>query len=143
MMKSKTFDKLMMRDRKPGDEPAMICVAGEVGEDFHYWRGASGKRYLHSVFALVDCPEISKANYILVYCDPHGTRRALDIGQTIEDADSLNLAHLRQRGAVIGANEIHIHVLTDTGSGRNAVETDLCLRHLPTREHGEQLAKAG
>ena len=142
-MNSKTFNKLMMGDRRPGDEPAKICVAGEICEEFHYWRGASGKRYLHSVFALVDCPEISKANYILVHCDPHGMRRALDIGQTVEDANSLNLAHLRQRGALIGANEIHLHVLTDTTAGRNAVETDLCLRHLPTREHDAELAKAG
>ena len=142
-MKSKTFNKLLMRDRRPGDEPAMICLTGEVGEGFHYWRGASGARYLHTVFALVDCPEIPKANYILVHRDAEGGRRALTIGQTVEDASSLNLAHLRRRAALLGANEIHIHMLAETMAGRCTVETDLSLRHLPSTEHGAELAKAG
>jgi len=142
-MKSKTFNRLMMRDRRPGDEPALICLTGEVGEGFHYWRGASGARYLHTVFALLDCPELPKANYILVHCNAEGARRALAIGQIVEDVNSLNLAHLRRRAALLGANEIHIHMLAETAMGRHAVETDLGLRHLPSSEHGSELAKAG
>ncbi len=142
-MHKKTFDQLLMKSRELGDEPAKICLAGEVGQDFHYWRGASGKRYLHSVFLLIDCPEIPKANYILVRCDADGRRRALDIGQTFETACSLNLAHLRQRGTRLGAIEIHIHVLADTPRGRDAVETDLTIHHLARPEHGPLLAKTG
>ncbi len=143
ILRKKTLDELLRHNCRPGDEPALICLAGEVGESFHYWHGASGRRYLHSVFGLVDCPEISKANYILVHCDDDGVRRALAVGQTVEDANSLNLAHLRQRAARIGANEIHIHVLADAPVARDAVETDLRLRHLTRCEHGEGLARAG
>ena len=114
----------------PANEPALVCREAQLKQPFHYWRGASGQRYLHTVFPLFDCPLMPKVNYILVQCDRDGTRRPLDIGQTVSVADSLNLAHLRRRAALLGANEIHIHFLSETVSERAAAEADLSARQL-------------
>ena len=96
-----------------------------LGHGFHYWDGLSGNRYLHSVYKLQECPELPKANYIMVRKLENGEAVPLFIGQTVADATSLNLAHIRQKAACLGANEIHIHVLTDSASERNEVERDL------------------
>lgn len=114
------------REARPAsNEPALVCREARLKQSYHYWRGRSGRRYLHTVFPLIECPEIPKANFILVRRAPDGTRRALAVGQTTEDAMSLNLAHLRHQGARLGANEIHIHLLAETAAERDLVEQDL------------------
>ncbi|MCG8561907.1 MAG: hypothetical protein MI824_19080 [Hyphomicrobiales bacterium] len=117
----------------PANEPALICREARITQPFHYWRGATGQRYLHTVYALIECPEITKANFILVRREADGSRTALLIGQTLEEAGSLNLALLRHRGALLGANEIHIHLLADSSQGRTAVEADLKAAQLGPR----------
>jgi hypothetical protein len=120
----------------PADEPALVCAEAPFNHAFHYWRGRSGQRYLHTVYSLIGCPALPQANYILVRRDDDGTREALAFGQTKDDAMSVNLAHLRHEGAKLGANEVHIHLLADTASERNQVETDL------TGAHSRRLANA-
>jgi hypothetical protein len=126
----------------PANEPALVCREAQVTQPFHYWRGASGQRYLHTVFPLIDCPLLHKVNYILVQCDRDGTRRPLDIGQTVSSTDSLNLAHLRRRAAFLGANEIHIHFLPETVRERAAAETDLAARQLGRTSASRSFAPA-
>lgn len=121
----------------PANEPALICSEEDrVAQPYHYWRGATGRRYLHTVYSLVDCPEIAKANFIMVRRDEDGTRTALMIGQTLDDAGALNLAHLRHQGAFLGANEIHIHLLAETAHERAAAEADLSAGQLGRRAPG-------
>ncbi len=107
------------------NEPALINSIAHIDQTFHYWHGASGKRYVHTIYALTQCPIMPKANYILVKQEKNGKKIALRIGQTIESASSLNLAHLRQKAAQLGANEIHIHVLSNTSKERHLTELDL------------------
>jgi hypothetical protein len=113
----------------PADEPALVCSEAAFDQAFHYWRGASGRRYLHSVYTLIGCPTIPQANYILVRRLDDGRRIALAFGQTKEDAMTLNLAHLRHEGAKAGANEVHIHLLAENTQARDAVEADLLAAH--------------
>jgi hypothetical protein len=113
----------------PADEPALVCSEAAFAQAFHYWRGASGRRYLHSVYSLVGCPALPRANYILVRRFDDGTRAALAFGQTKDDAVTLNLAHLRHEGAKCGANEVHIHLLAENGDARALVEADLVSAH--------------
>ncbi len=117
------------------NEPALICSEGVIQQPFHYWRGRTGRRYLHSVYSLLDCPELPHANYILVRRDADGMRTPLSVGQTLDDATSLNLARLRQLGARMGANEVHIHVLAEDPEERDDVEADLCAGQLTTPAH--------
>jgi hypothetical protein len=114
----------------PADEPALVCSEAAFAQAFHYWRGASGRRYLHSVYSLIGCPALPRANYILVRRYDDGRRVALAFGQTKDDAVSLNLAHLRHEGAKIGANEVHIHLLAENSDDRALVETDLTAAHM-------------
>ena len=111
----------------PTHEPARAYSEIGFPHSFHYWRGASGHRYLHMVYSLIGCPALPKANYILVRRYDDGRRAALALGQTKDDATSLNLAHLRHEGAKRGANEVHIHLVADTPEARDEVEADLRL----------------
>jgi hypothetical protein len=113
----------------PADEPALVCAEARFAQAFHYWRGASGRRYLHSVYTLVGCPAMPRANYILVRRHANGTRTPLTFGQAKDEAPSLNLAHLRHEGAKRGANEVHIHLLAETAEERGDVEADLAAAH--------------
>lgn len=117
-------------DRISGEEPALVCAESAFSQAFHYWRGVSGKRYLHSVYTLIGCPALPQANYILVRRYPDGSRTALAFGQTKDDAISLNLAHLRYQGAKCGANEVHLHLLAETPEERALVEDDLAAAHM-------------
>lgn len=111
---------------RAGNGPVPVELdARDFGHGFHYWHGLTGQRYLHSVYSLPECPELAKANYILVYRLENGDAVPLFIGQTTADAGSLNLAGIRQKAARLGANEIHIHVLADTPGQRDDVERDL------------------
>src|SRR4029079_15435371 len=69
----------------PADEPALVCAEAIFDQAFHYWRGASGQRYLHSVYSLVGCPALPRANYILVHRHADGSRTPLMFGQTRDD----------------------------------------------------------
>lgn len=104
---------------------AVDSYAAPVSERFHFWTGASGERYVHSVYNLVDCPAIPSANYVLVRRDASGVCYAMDIGRVDERAPSLNLARIRQLGARLGATEVHIHLLASNGRQGKLIEFDL------------------
>jgi hypothetical protein len=92
---------------------------------FHFWTGASGKRYVHTVYELLDCPALPSANYVLVRREAGARRKVLSIGRVSNTAASLNLAEIRQRGAELGADEVHVHLLAETAKLSKLVEFDL------------------
>lgn len=103
---------------QPKPEPRLI-------ERFHFWSGATGKRYVHTVYSLWDCPELQSGAYILCRADTQGRREALATGRLTHRAASLNLAEIRQRGALLGANEVHVHLLATTDHDMKLVEFDI------------------
>ena len=113
------------QDQINENHPLAINQVSNEGHQFHFWQGASGKRYIHTVYSLFNCPELPKTNYILVDRNQAGVCTPLSIGETTSDATSLNLAYLRQNAAKHRANEIHIHVLADHKNERNLVRLDL------------------
>jgi hypothetical protein len=121
-----------IRARRSGrqPEPAVIGSAIERNDRFHFWSGASGRRYVHTVYSLIDCPEIPPANFLLVRREASGQRTVLAIGHLKHTAGSLNLAEVRQRGARLGANEVHVHLLAPTTQQRCMVELDLRSGHI-------------
>jgi hypothetical protein len=104
---------------------AAIASKDSSAQAFQFWCGASGQQYVHSVFGLIGCPELPRANYILVRREPSGRRTVLRVGRTAHDAASLNLAEIRHRGAKLGANEVHVHFLAANECERRTVEQDL------------------
>jgi hypothetical protein len=91
----------------------------------HFWKGASKNSYVHSVYRLIDCPEIPPAVCVLAELAPNGRRTVLDVVRVEHDAPSLNLAEIRQRAATIGAKEVHVHFLADTPAARRITQLDL------------------
>lgn len=115
------------RVRRPAI-PAGLAVEGSAFESqtrFHFWTGASGKRYVHTVYSLFDCPPVGVANYVLVKRESKTQRSVLAMGRLSSDCTTLNLAEIRQRGATLGADEVHIHLLATSAQESQAVEVDL------------------
>lgn len=117
-----------IRARRSDKSPEQNALEGgaDFTERFHFWTGASGRRYVHTIYSLIDCPEIPAGNYVLVRREGRGRRSVLAVGRVESDAPSLNLAELRQKGALLGANEVHVHLLA--GSPKHSLMVELDLR---------------
>jgi hypothetical protein len=100
-------------------------AAADLPAGLHFWRGASGRRYAHIVYSLIECPPLPRAAYLLIRRNPTGQRQVLHIGSAESSAPSLNLARLRQRGASLGANEVHVHFPAEAPEQRRLVVCDL------------------
>jgi len=107
------------------EEAAQRAARASEAARFHFWSGASGKRYVHSIYELVECPPMPAANYVLVRRNADGCPEALSIGRVTNAAPSLNLAEIRQRGAELGATEVHVHLLADNAKLGKLIEFDL------------------
>lgn len=80
---------------------------------------------MHSVYSLIECPPLPKATYLLVKREQGGRRRVLHVGLGQSETATLNLAGVRQRGAQLGANEVHVHFATASDAERALAVCDL------------------
>ncbi len=91
------------------------------GERFWYWRGASGRTYIHSIYQAGSCPPLAGAVFVLVRSSG-GKRMAMAAGRFPNCVDG---------GAVLNlpgdhhANEIHVHLLARDHDAANSVWRDL------------------
>ena len=92
---------------------------------FLFWTGATGARYVHSIYNLFACPPVVSANYVLVKRHLDGQRTVLSIGRALHATGILNLAEIRLRSAQLGANEVHVHLLADDTEQSQEIEADL------------------
>lgn len=107
------------------EEPVRALRHLPFGVDYRYWRGASGKRYLHKIYPFSDCPAFDDANVIFVRRDNSGIRQALWIGQTSGIGGLPRQPGVLKRMAELGANEVHVHLLGRSPGDRDAIEHDL------------------
>lgn len=107
------------------DQLSHARTAADTSPRFHFWTGASGKRYVHTVYSLFDCPPLAMASYILVRRVSKTERNVLAIGRLTNESATLNLAETRQRAAMLGADEVHVHLLAASAHECQAVEVDL------------------
>jgi hypothetical protein len=114
-----------LAERRPSQEPSLVEALLDRAGGVFSWQGASGKRYAHSIFSLIECPPLPKVAYALVRRDASGARHVLHIASGTSDAPTVNLARIRQRGATLGANEVHVHALARTDDERHLVVCDL------------------
>ena len=91
---------------------------------FWYWTGASGRKYIHSVYALEDCPPLPGAIYVGVRREGP-LRIVMGIGRFTPFWDgplgSRDLAALRNKGV----DEIHVHLLAKSPEVAEAILEDL------------------
>ena len=105
--------------------PVDLGLEPQVPARQHLWRGASGRAYVHSVYSLIECPPLPPASYILVRRGTDGRRVALHVGLARSDTATLNLAQVRQRGALLGANEVQVCFLPPSSVEHALVACDL------------------
>jgi hypothetical protein len=59
-------------------------------------------------YTLITCPPVGPGNYVLARREANGAATLLYLGRSALDSASLNLARIRNLGALLGANEVHI-----------------------------------
>lgn len=95
------------------------------------WRAASGRWHMHTVYHFVGCPGLTAAVYLFVRRTATGQRVMLGVGYTENEAASVNLAVLRQRGALLNATEVHVRYVDGDVSECAQIAFDLEAAVLP------------
>lgn len=107
------------------DEPVAALHGLPQGGGFRYWRGRSGRRYLHTVHMLADWPGYAEANVIFTRRLGDESREVVWVGQVGPDDSRPGDDGLFARMAKQGASEVHVHLLAGSARARRAVERDL------------------
>ena len=91
-----------------------------LGERFWYWRGASGRNYIHSIYPVDACPPLAGAVYVAVK-RAGSSRLPVALGRfpTCWDVSRKDLTGLA------GADELHVHLLARDEAACGAVLDDL------------------
>ena len=106
--------------------PLSIPFSGgtETEPRFWYWHGASGRRYIHSVYRPETCPPLPGAVFLAVK-SLGNLRTVLGAGRFAGLWDvnipAGNAAHWES----LGANEIHVHLLSRDETEARAIAADL------------------
>ena len=100
---------------------AKLPGSTDQGDRFWYWRGASGKKYIHSVYPWGECPPLPGAVYVAVKKVGH-LRTAIAVRRFAPVWDDAFKAFQR-----LDADEVHVHLLARDSAHANAVLTDLNL----------------
>jgi hypothetical protein len=101
--------------------PSHLNAYADFADRFWYWRGASGRHYIHSVYK-PGRPPLRGGVYVAVRREGD-LRQALAVGLFSEFWDEGSLAHTHFRN--LPADEIHIHLLAGIPEEARAVAQDL------------------
>lgn len=91
---------------------------------FWYWHGASGQKYIHSVYAPDCCPPLPGAIYVAVRREGH-LRLALSVGRFTPFWDGVMMSSEAAHVARLGIDEIHVHLLAKSAIAAEDVLADL------------------
>lgn len=107
-------------------EPAAISREGDFADRFWYWHGASGKRYIHSVYKATSCPPLPGAVFVAVR-RTGDLREAVAVGRfsRIWDVAAGITGGLDLQA--LDADELHVHLLAREDEAAEAVADDLTI----------------
>ena len=109
-----------------GRNESLRALEGEGFADrFRTWIGASGRRYVFSVFEPTDCPAYCGAVLIAAVVEANGERRAIRFADTGEFPEPALSSMMRVCSAATERFEFHLHLLADAASERRAILEDL------------------
>jgi hypothetical protein len=100
--------------------PGSMLAAPDPEPLFWYWQGASGTRYIHTIFAIENCPALPGAVYIAVR-KRGDHREALGAGRL----DSVKHFRLGDARLPEGTSEIHVHMLAQSDVRANEILGDI------------------
>jgi hypothetical protein len=110
--------------------PVQVQLSRDCGTEdrFWYWRGASGRRYIHTIYGAAACPPLPGAVFVAVR--RIGTlRTAVAVGRFPAVIEGGAAAAMLPKGCV--ADEIHVHLLARNDCEAGAVKADLALAMTP------------
>ncbi len=96
----------------------------DMRERFFYWQGASGRKYIHSVYELDACPPLPGAVYVAVKRSG-ALRIAVDIGRFAPFWDNTLGQDEARKFEALGVDEVHVHLLAHDSAGAEAIKADL------------------
>ena len=106
-------------------EPLAALADEPLSPRFCAWRGASGRRYIASVYEARACPAYCDAALIAVAVDADGARRVVALADTGAFPEPV-VARLEQTLAPIAERlEFHLHLLAESSAERRAALDDL------------------
>ncbi|MGE0213845.1 MAG: hypothetical protein AB7S41_19320 [Parvibaculaceae bacterium] len=91
----------------------------ELSRRFCYWRGRSGRRYIHTIYERSACPPLPGALYVAVASDAGGGKRALAVGRFPPFFELL--PSLPEE-----CTEVHAHLLSGSDAEARVALEDLC-----------------
>ncbi len=104
--------------------PAFVNSEPGIGGRFWYWRGHSGREYIHSVYPVAACPPLPGAVYVAVR--RAGDRRIAVATGRFADFWAMNGDRDGGRRLdELGADELHVHLLARDPASAQAVAHDL------------------
>ena len=90
-----------------------------LGDRFWYWRGASGRAYIHSIYFRDLCPPVPGAIFVIVHrCG--GLRHAVCAGRVGADGKIPEMLPPSS-----GEEEIHLHLLARDGEAAVRILRDM------------------
>lgn len=104
--------------------PLRALAGDALSAHFRSWRGASGRRYIFSIFSTQSRPAYEHVVAIVAAIDPDGERRILFIGDTGCFPD-LALAKAASETPAASEIEFHLHLLATSRAERAAMIADL------------------
>jgi hypothetical protein len=106
--------------------PVAVTLASDPSfqDRFWYWSGASGQKYIHSVYRIEDCPPLPGAIYVAVK-RKGSLRVAVAVGRFQPFWDHVVGAREARRFASLGVDELHVHLLGKTPAQIEAVFSDI------------------
>lgn len=99
---------------------ASIELENEFSDRFCFWAGASGKRYIHSVYSFRNCPPLPGAIYLVVRQMEGGNRVPVRMGRFSLLWDFPLPSDFAEQGC-----EIHVHLLAEDSSESTRIYDDL------------------
>jgi hypothetical protein len=118
---------------------ALASLAGEaLAERFHAWHGASGRRYVFTIFPVNSAapdsglPDFAEAVVIAVARKSDGSRRRVSLCQRERGANPYARESFILEALAGGACEWHVHLLAIEVAQRRAVIADIeAMRYAP------------
>ena len=112
-------------EQEINEHPSFLTGIGLGDVSYCYWYGASGHRYIHSVYRLDTWPGHLDANIMLVRNCPDEGRQILWVGQCGTDHGHLSDPGILAWAQANGANEVHVHLLGASATDRGQIACDL------------------
>ncbi|MGA2792264.1 MAG: hypothetical protein ABSE69_01835 [Roseiarcus sp.] len=112
--------------REGDDSAPLSALAGDaLGAHFRSWRGASGRRYVFSIYGPPSCPAYDHAVIVVAAVDAAGDRTDVFIADT-GCFPEIVLASAAAKWTRADAEiEFHIHLLAKSPAERRALISDL------------------